>query len=120
MWRQYRQACRDLGVALTETKGFEEGRPYIEKSLETFEASGLTAAPDGEDTAAGCFYLAALMLKYAPEDREGTQQYITRGLGRCPPDSRYRERLLGLQQELSGGRPKLVEGQPREAGVVQF
>ena len=102
LWKLHRKICIRMGIALSENKGFEEGKPYLEKCLQTIKIGNLKIFPDGENVSEACFHLAVLSKNENDEDSKQIEKWISIGLSNCKEKSRYFKKLGDVKKRLFG------------------
>ncbi len=80
LWLLYRKICKDLGIALSKKDGFSEGRPYLEKCIETINLGKKSILPDDKIMVEACFYLAAINMNESDKDIEQIESWINTGI----------------------------------------
>jgi len=116
IWKVYRKIFRDLGIALCTYKGFSEGKPYLEKSFQTFNIGKTTFAPDSKIVSDACFYLASFCMNERDRDIKQIEYWINKGLKNCTANSKEFEKLNKLKKQLLG---KVVfSGTDRKYGCI--
>lgn len=117
LWNFYRRICKNLGVALSENMGFAEGKPYLEKGLQTVHSGNKIIPPNGKIIAEICFYLSAFSMNESDKDVKQIEDWINLGLTNCSHDSKYFDRLNNLKNELLTSGPLLAN---RKFGWIKF
>lgn len=119
LWKFYRRICRSLGIALSVNMGFAEGKPYLEKCLQTFHSGNKIITPESNILAEACFYLSVFGMNESNKDIKQIENWINLGLANSSPDSRYFDRLNNLKKELFRSEPLLREAN-RKFGWIKF
>ncbi|MDD4931822.1 MAG: NB-ARC domain-containing protein [Candidatus Colwellbacteria bacterium] len=120
IWNFYRNICIDLGLALSNKKGFAEGKPYLEKCLQNMKFGQTTIIPDSEIIAKACFYLAALSMNESDRNTAQIETYINRGLANCMVGSKYFDKLKELQSQLLQKDPSKKSVDDRKYGRIRY
>lgn len=100
VWNVYRKIFRDLGIALCTHRGVSEGKPYLEKSIQTFNFGKIRIVPDSKLVAEACFYLATFCMNDSNKDINQIENWINKGLINCTANSKEFEKLNKLQKQL--------------------
>lgn len=108
LWNLYRKIYKNLGIAHSIANGFAEGKPYLEKALQTISSGKESIAPDSKMVSEVCFYLAALSLNEHDRDDKQIEKWINIGLANCTNDSKWTEQLIELKKELKGERAENI------------
>jgi len=119
LWKFYRRICKSLGIALSMNMGFTEGKPYLEKCLQTIHSGNKIITPDSKILADACFYLSAFGKNESNKDIKQIENWINLGLANSLPNSNYFEKLNALKKELFGSS-SLLEKANRKFGRIKF
>jgi LuxR family glucitol operon transcriptional activator len=120
LWKFYRRICKNLGIALSINMGFAEGKPYLEKSLQTVHSGKKIITPDSKIVAEACSYLATFSMKENDKDIKQIENWINTGLANCTTDSTQFERLNHLKKELVGETTSRGNVECRKYGGIKF
>lgn len=131
LWKSYREIFKDIGVALSQSEGFASGKPYLLKSIESFQFNNIRFVPDPSILSQVYYYLAFLSLKEPEKDIQQINEWISLGLKNCPAGSKYYEKLNQLKNEMTSqnitrdlkhrklGKIKFFDHN-RRFGIVEF
>ena len=121
LWELYWDISKNLGIALSPKKGLTEGKPYLEKCLQTVQSGKKSIIPDGEIVAEACFYIAALTRDKDTGNQEDIEMYINKGLANCMLNSKFYSKLSKLKKQfLQNGTPRIEMDDRRYGGIKYF
>lgn len=120
LWLTYRRIFKDLGVALSQYEGFDSGKPYLEKCLNTIEFGRFKMTPDNEISAEVCFYMAAFMLNENKKDHSEILSVIEEGLSYTKPNSKQFTKLNDLKFQLEAAHYYHKKDKSRIFGFIQY
>jgi len=101
LWHIYREVFKDLGIALSQSKGFLAGKPYLLKSIETFQFNNVRFVPDQSILIQVYSYLAFLSYNEEEKDIQQINEWIDLGLKNSIPGSKFYEKLNQLKNEIN-------------------
>ena len=119
LWHIYREIFKDIGISLTHTKGFAAGKPYLLKSIETFQFNNVKFVPNPDILTQVYSYLAFLSFNEQEKDIQQINEWITLGLKYCPSGSKFYDKLKQLEREIAS-QNLLKDGKNRKFGKVKF
>lgn len=102
LWRLHRKIFLQMGIALSKNNGFEEGKPFLEKCLQTIKIGKMKISPDKKNVSEACFYLAVFSNNENGRDIKQIEKWINIGLGNCIKGSNYFEKLNDIKKQLCG------------------
>ena len=120
LWNYFRKICKELGVVISKTSGFEEGKPYLEKCLQTVKFGNTIIPIDKEIGTEACYYLAALTIKENNYNEKELENYINMGILYCSPNSKWFDKLRQLRKLLTQKKPTRKIIKDRMYGIVKF
>jgi len=116
LWRIY----LDYGIALSMQQRFEEGKEYLEKCLLPHKFGLKTITPKNEIIAGACFYLASFSINEGNVDNETIQHYIDKGMSVSTTGSKWMNKFLALEQQLTEGKIDDSLLERRRYGRIKF
>ena len=99
LWKLNRKICLQMGIALSNNKGFEEGKPYLKKCLQTIKIGKVKILPDKNHVSEACFYLAFFCNNENDKDIKQIEKWINVGLGSCKEGSKNFEKLNDIRKK---------------------
>lgn len=130
LWKLHRKICITMGIALSNNKGFEEGKPYLEKCLQTIKIGDVQISPDRKNVSEACFHLAVLSKNENEEDAKQIEKWINLGLSNCNEGSKIFEKLNGINKNCDGNSEYLSTDRkrgfirhynvPRKFGIIEI
>jgi len=119
LWSVYWNICKEFGIALSKKVGFDKGKPYLEKCLQTMKIGRIVIIPDKEIVAEVCFYLAALRMDIGDKNVTEIEKYINNGLANCISGSKWFNKINQLKIELEGQGTSITKIE-RKYGRIKY
>jgi len=121
-----------MGIVLSETEGFNAGKPYFEKCLQPFSIgeNKIHIKPDDGVSSEVYYYLALYSLKEKNRDEEEIGRWLETGLKKANPSSKTYRELKYLyhqfsEKALTSSKIERVEGKikyyniERRFGIIE-
>jgi len=117
-WDIYWKIMKDLGIALSIFKNFNEGRPYLEKCLQKIKIDNKFILPQKKIIADACYYLALNAIKEQNQDEEQIKKWIAQGFANCDVDSKIYGKLKNLNVKFGNGVQ--TDNGDRKYGIIKW
>ena len=108
-----------MGMALSDSKGFEEGKPYLEKCLQTIKIGKVKILPDKNHVSEACFYLAVFCNNENDKDIKQIEKWINIGLGSCKEGSKNFEKLNDIKKKFCSTNSECLSTD-RKYGFIRY